>query len=320
MLATGFLFQKNKKGRLVRQARILQDILKYFLKIGENKEFNQKELSDWLADNSNSFDFERNTTKKYRRDKVSKEIGSLLEPLVKLDLINQKGSEYEKNRTNEFVILQYTTVGLLLALIIDSFELECRLKDNRRIYEILHAYHSSNKSSKHQFFLGLLKIYYQQDSLDDLTEIVRKALERSAFVPCRNLMDIYEIVSVSYFTMEKAIVFRDNWQSALSKLEPFSRDLLLHNIKLEYEEQMGNHKDLGDPMLYEEYRFELRRNPEETALQARCMKCDVVQNLSYKTSNLMIRSLNNKPLDIKCSKCGVDNRMVVPIFGNPSTI
>lgn len=179
-------------------------------------------------------------------------------------------------------------------------------------------HHSSNKSSKHQFFLQLLTIYYQQDRLDDMTRIIRKALEKVDYVQITDLMDIYEIVSVTYFTdLEKARVFASNWKSALNNLDPSTKNLFLYDMKLVYEERMANHKDLGDPLLFEGYRFELREDPEETALQARCIKCDIVQNLSYKTSNLTIRSLNNKPLNIKCPNCGVDNCMVVPIFGSP---
>jgi hypothetical protein len=318
LLATGVLFQKNKKDRLVRQARILQDILKYSLMIDENKQFNQKELSDWLADNTNSFDFERNTPRKYRRDKVSKEIGSLLEPLVKLGLIRQTWPVIESNANKELILLQYTKAGLLLALIIDSFDLEHRLEDNRKIYEILQTYHSTNKSSKHQFFLNLLKIYHQQDNLDDMTENIRKALEKVDYIPITDLMDIYEIVTVRYFTdLEKAKVFVSNSKSALSNLESSIRGIFLYNIKLEVEAEMGDCKDLGDPILYENYRFELRGNPEETALQARCIICDIVQNLSYKTSNLinlMIRRLNDKPLTltIKCPSCNTFDCLVIP--------
>lgn len=65
-------------------------------------------------------------------------------------------------------------------------------------------------------------------------------------------------------------------------------------------------------MLYEEYRFELKGNPEETALQARCNICDIVQNLSYMTSDLMIRNLNDKPLTIKCPSCNNVNCLVIP--------
>ena len=151
-----------------------------------------------------------------------------------------------------------------------------------------------------------------------MTENRKKGTRKSRLCSITDLMDIYEIVSITYFTdLEKARVFVSNWKSALNNLDPSTKNLFLHDIKLVYEEQMANHKDLGDPLLFEDYRFELRENPEETALQARCIKCDIVQNLSYKTSNLTIRSLNNKPLNIKCPTCGIDNCMVVPIFGNP---
>ena len=253
--------------------------------------------------------------------KYLSEIGQSLGPLVEIGLIYQIGSEPEKNGTGQFAVYKYSTPGQLLALIIDSIDPEHRIQANHKIYEILQLHHSSNKSSKHQFFLKLLTIYHQQDRLDDLTEIIRKALEKVDYIPVTDLMDIYEIVSVIYFTdLEKAKVFVSNWKSALNTLVPSTKNLFLHDIKLVYEERMANHKDLGDPLLFEGYRFDLRGDPEETALQARCIKCNIVQNLCYKTSNLMIRSLNNKPLNIKCPKCGVDNSMVVPIFANPLDI
>ena len=207
LLATGILFQKDRRDRLIHNARILQDILRYSLKIEKNKQFNQKELSVWLADNCNSFDFDRNTPKRYKKDKISREIGMLLEPLLELGLISQSRLERERIGTNESVVLQYTTAGLLLALIIDSVELERRLKDNRKIYEILHSHYSSDKSSKHQFILRMLTIYHQQDNLDDMTEIVRLALEKVDYIPLSDLMDIYEIVKISYFPYFEKLIF-----------------------------------------------------------------------------------------------------------------
>ena len=313
MLATGILFRRNRKGYFSSHARKLQDILMYSLKIEKIKQFTQTELSDWLADDCNSFDFDRNTPKRYRRDKVSREIGALLQPLVELGLISQTGPKHTRNGTNEFISLQYSTSGLLLALIIDSIDLERRIENNRKIYEILHSHYSSNKSSKHQFILRMLTIYHQQDNLDDMTEIVREALEKVDYIPLSDLMDIYEIVKISYFPyFEKANLFIQNFKTALNNLEPFIKNLFLHGIKLEYEASMANYKGLGDPMLYEEYRFELKGNPEETALQARCNICDIVKNLSYMTSDLMIRNLNDKPLKIKCPSCNNVNCLVIP--------
>jgi hypothetical protein len=237
-----------------------------------------------------------------------------------MGLICHIGSEAEKNGTSQFAVYRYSTPGRLLALIIDSIDQEHRIQANHKIYEVLQLHHSFNKSSKYQFFLQLLTIYHLQDRLDDMTEIIRKALEKINYIPITDLMDIYEIVTVTYFTdLEKARVFLSNRKSALNNLDPYTKNLFLYDIKLVYEERMANHKDLGDPSLFEDYRFDLRGDPKETALQARCIKCDIVQNLSYKTSDLTIRSLNNKPLGIKCPNpnCGFDNCLVVPIFVNP---
>ena len=313
MIATGILFQKDRKGHFIPQAKKLQDILMYSLKTEKNKRFNLAELSDWLADYCDSFGFEKNTPKKTKRYKVSREIGALLQPLAELGLISQTGSEGERNVTNESNTLQYTTSGLLLTLILDSFDLERRLEDNRKLYEILQAHHYSNKSSKHQFFLALLKVYHQQNNLDDMTDIVRTVLEKVAYIPVIDLMDIYEIVKIGYFAdFKKANLFIQNWKTALENLEPAIRNIFLHDIKLECEARMGDHIDLGDPVLYEEYRFESRGNPQWTALQTRCNKCGIVRNLSYKTSDLMIKNLNNKPLTIKCPSCNNSNCLVIP--------
>jgi hypothetical protein len=280
--------------------------------IEKNREFSQIELSDWVADNCSFFEFDRNTPKRYKRHKVSTEIEPLLGAPIELGLITQTESGRETNGIHGYDILQYTTSGQLLALIIDSFNQDRRLADNHKIYEILQSYYSSNKSSKHQFFLRLLTAYHQQDRLDDMTEIVRKVLDRVTSVPC-DLMDLYEIVKITYFTdLEKAKVFLSNWKTAMDNLEPFTRNLLLHDIKLEYEARMMNHKDLGDAVLYEDYRFELMGHPESVALQGRCIKCSIVQNLSYSTSKVLIRNLSDRPLGIKCPNCGDNNCIVIP--------
>jgi hypothetical protein len=284
----------------------------HVLKIEKNKQFNQKELSDWLANECSSFGFYRNTPKVYRRSKILEKIGVLLQPLVELGLISQTGAQHTGNGTNEFIALQFSTSGLLLALIIDSFDQERRIKNNRKIYEILKSHHSSNKSSKHQFFLALLRVYHHQNNLDDMTEIIRKALGKVAYIPIMDLMDIYEIVKISYFTdLEKANLFLQNWKTALDNLEPSVRDVFLYDIKLDYEARMGDHKDIGNGSLYEKHRFELKGNSEETALQAKCVKCNIVRNLSDKTSSVVTRNFT-LPLRIKCPACNNINCLVIP--------
>ena len=280
--------------------------------IEKNKEFSQIELSDWLADNCSSFEFDRNTPKRYKRHKVSTEIEPLLGSPIELGLISQTGSGRETSGIHGYAILQYTTPGQLLALIIDNFDQDRREADNHKIYDTLRSYYSSNKSSKHQFFVRLLTEYHQQNRLDDMTEIVRKVLDRVRYVPC-DLMDLYEIMKITYFTdLEKAKVFLSNWKTAMNYLDPFTKNLLLYDIKLEFEARMLDHKGLGDAELYEEYRFELRGYPEMVALQGKCIKCNIVQNLSYKTSMVLNRNLSNRPLDITCPNCGDNNCIVIP--------
>ena len=311
-MATGILFQRDRKGRLKSHAKIFRDILRFSLNLEECNQFSQKELAAWLASNCSAFEFNPGTPTKTKPYKVLREIGPLLGPLVELGLIYQIGSEPEKNGTSEFAIWKYPVAGRLLALIIDSIDLEHRIQSNHKIYEILRLHHSSNKSSKHQFFLQLLTIYHQQDRLDDLTEIIRQMLERVDRIPVTDLMDIYEIVTVFYFTdLQKAKVFVSNRKNALNNLDLSAKNLFLYDIKLVYEERMANHKDLGDPSLFEGYRFELRGNPEETALQAKCIKCNIVLNLSDKTSKVVTRNFN-RPLNIRCPKCNKLNCLVIP--------
>jgi phage FluMu protein Com len=155
-------------------------------------------------------------------------------------------------------------------------------------------------------------VYYHQNNLDDLTEILRRVLVKVVYIPIIDLMDVYEIVQISYFAdLAKANFFLQNWNAALNNLEPSVRELVLYDIKLVYEARMGNNKDLGDPMLYEEYRFELRRNAEEAALQAKCTKCNIVLNLSDKTSKIVTRNFN-RPLHIRCPECKNINCLVIP--------
>jgi hypothetical protein len=318
VLATGFLFKKDKKGRLNRPAKISRDILRFSFDIKEDDKFNEKDLSLWLVSNCKAIEYEPGTPTKNKTYKVLKEIGPSLEPLEEIGLIYQLGSEPEINGTGQFAVYKYSTSGRLLALIIDSIDSEHKIRNNHKIYEILKLHYSSNKSSKRQFYLQLLTIYHQQDRLDDMTEIIIKELEKVDYIPVRDLLDIFEIVTITYFAdLDRARVFVSNWKSALNNLDPSTKNLFLYDIKLVYEERMANRKDLGDPLLFEDHRFDLRGKPEETALQARCIKCDIVQNLSYKTSNVIIRSLNDRPLDIRCPICDADNSLVVPIFSRP---
>jgi hypothetical protein len=311
LLATGILFQKDRRGHLTRHAIILQNILRYSLKIEKNKQINQKELSDWLAHNCSSFEFAPHTPERNKWYKVLKDKDAALglEQLKRLGLIRQIGA-LEGNGTDVFAILQYTDSGRLLALIIDNeYTAHKALKE---IYEILLLYHSSNKSSQYQFALRLLTIYYKQGRLEDLTEVVRNILERVTFVQYTDIRDIYRIIKISYFIDKvKAQVFLDNWKKAMNDLDPITRNLLLHDIKLESEARMADYEDIEEAASYEYHRFELRGNPKELALQGRCTRCSVIQNLSYNTKTFLV-SLNDKPLDIKCPNCGENNCIVIP--------
>lgn len=206
MLATKILFQKSKKGPFTRNAIINQNILRYSF-IVEDHQFSQRELSAWLVGNCDAFEFEPHTPWKNKVYNVLMEVDQLLGPLVKLGLISPTGFVDGNDGNNKLLV--YTSSGRLLGFIIDSFDPDKRLKDNHLIFEALQSYHSSNKSTKHQFFLHLLALYHEQDRLDDLTEIVRKVFGRVAYVPYSDLMDIYEIVKVSYFTdLVKTFFFR----------------------------------------------------------------------------------------------------------------
>lgn len=229
MLATGILFRRDRKGRFIPHAKKLQGILIYSLKVEENRQFDQTELSIWLADNYSFFDFDRNIPKKVKRYKILEEINLLLEPLINLGLINV-------TTNNGSVVLQYTIAGRLLALIIDSLDQERRIGDNRKIYEILKSHNSPNKPSKNQFSLALITVYHHQNNLDDLTEILRRILVKVVYIPIIDLMDVYEIVEISYFAdLVKAGLFLQNRNTALNNLEPSVRELLLYDIKLVYE-------------------------------------------------------------------------------------
>jgi hypothetical protein len=113
LLTTGILFRRDRKSRFIPHAKKLQGILMYSFKVEQNIQFDQTELSNWLADNYSFFGFDRNIPKKVKRYKILEEIDLLLEPLINLGLINV-------TIKNGSIVLQYTIAGRLLALIIDS--------------------------------------------------------------------------------------------------------------------------------------------------------------------------------------------------------
>lgn len=182
------------------------------------------------------------------------------------------------------------------------------------IYNTFISHLKEDASSYAIFYSALFKKYMQKGVFTEfLIDVLLYRLTNGKQVMTKD--DLFASMDLRSFADPKyakrhAIMLLD----VLKELDPNVRQLLFHDIKLQYQEAMRRgikvyHSD------FERCCFELRDRPDMMFLEGKCLnchsylliKCQIMYYL--KKSNLSPRT----PISgIKCSECKEDNCILIP--------
>jgi hypothetical protein len=199
----------------------------------------------------------------------------------------------------------------LLIELIESIDKECI---SQEIYTILDSKLKENSSSYDMFFSLLFNKYMQKGLfIEFLFDVfIYRLTQGKEVMTTDNLFAGLDLRA--FADPRKAKLHAEMLVEALNELDPDLRQLLFHDLKLEYQEAMRSgvkiyHSD------FEHGCFDLRDRPDMIVLEGKCLNCHSYllikcQIMYYiKKSNLSPRT----PISgIKCSECKEDNCILIP--------
>jgi hypothetical protein len=316
------IFRRDQDGKYTnRNAVLAQRILSYVFVNQELKSskiysepFYEKDLASWLLDNYKEFTdlYPYRPYNKINRpskiERVLKRIKSPIDDLCNLGLIRYENIGRRSRTTDIVTVFSYTFVGHFIALIIELMESRNQENISQKIYAIIDS-NLENSSSYDAFFSLLFSKYMQKGVfVEFLFDVFVYRLTQGKEVMTKD--NLFAGLDLRAFAdPRKAILHAKMLVEVLNELDPNLRQLLFHDLKLEYQEAIRSgikvyHRD------FEERCFELRDRPDMIALEGKCLNCHTYLPINCKIM-YYIKKSNLSPhtpiSGIKCSECKEDD-------------
>jgi hypothetical protein len=320
-----YVFEKDENGNYTKSALLYQDILRYAIFRKKDKPldnpFRHWDLAEWLMNNNNEF-INRykgsHITISNRIEHTQNRTKDSLKDLVDLGLIVDAGQTKIKKGTATTSLYLFTDTAYLVAWVIEGFDSNKRETADNEIYNLFDSNYKriSSPSSYDIFNWALYRKYKEKGVFGSfVVDEFRDRLDSN--IQTRDMQALFQRIGVIYNSnINKAVFFVDLWNETLDELEPESRNLVLHHIKLEIERRMEDRaEDLGS---YEKTRFDTRNSYDLVAVQGNCKKCKNCYSIgleirSYlKVANL----LPSEPIIGKCVLCKIDDSYVINMIDN----
>jgi hypothetical protein len=320
------IFEKEKDGKYTNNALLYQYILKYPNLVGERSandnwdiQVSLRNMIKWLIVTLPEFKL------KYSDDTSSKTVNILrrrirgkLDDLVKLDLLsNEKIKQKKSDGTSDS--FRFTIFGKLLGWIINSIDFDDSIVNdintttndretiNKRIFDLLQQIFktgpysptidtvTSNFISKcmrlNQFgnIINLLKntLNDEDNSIDDISAL------------------LYNLITCNFKEQNTKVIFNSLWDETITELDPKIRNLVLYDLKLAFEQDIGNYVKAYQS--YEKMWFNYKGDHRVVAVECSCTNCEyytpaIMGLMEYKErkfySKIDLRNLTVLSLDI----------------------
>jgi hypothetical protein len=196
-------------------------------------------------------------------------------------------------------------------LIIQSEDSTKREQSLENIYNLLQDYFKESPSSADIFY----SIFYRKCRNEGLFgEIVSayKEIIRSNF-PMSHIPGFLQYLMIRPVgKMNKQIV--KLWKHSLDELEPLTKDLFLHNFKLDLERRMC--AKIGSFREYEKMRFRVASFYDIVALEGYCSSCNCYTPLGCDLIDYLekIHLERRKPIIASCPACKKGKSMIIPFL------
>ena len=328
------LFKKGENGKYFKNnAELAKKILSYVFvnqelksAISYSEPFRDRDLASWLLRSYLEFinDYrsrphnQMNPASKVNR--VLKRIKNLMDDLCDLDLIKHDKVETIIGTTDTFSVYCYIFLGYIIALFIELTEPGKRDSASQKLYDILDSQLSSqvrtDVSSYAKFNSLLFKKYMQKGIFYELLNDVflyRLTLENEVITKD----NLFASIDLRAFADPKKAKFHAQvLLEALKELEPYTKLLFFHDLKLKYQEAMRReikffHRD------FERQCFKLRELENIVVLETRCQNCDAYYLVNWRILDYIERSnlYPETPVPgLVCPECNQDNCIAVPLI------
>ena len=278
------IFKKDRDGKYIKSnAELANKILSYMFvnqqlkaTTSYDEPFRDGEMASWLLANYPKFieDYQSNQMNHASKvDRVLKRIKSTIDDLHDLDLIKRQKVEKINGTSDTFSIYNYTFIGYVIALLVELTEPGKRQRASQKLYNVFDSQFRISTSSYAKFYSLLLKKYMQQGVFEEFLNDVflyRLTLEKEPMTK-DNLFASMDLRSFS--DPRKATLHAKILIGALEELDPNTRLLLFHDLKLQYHDAMrrGLKAHYAD---FERHCFEFRERADIVILETKCIRCD----------------------------------------------
>lgn len=321
---TNIIFKKNKDGSYTRNALLYQDILKYCIngkyKENDDKSFRLWKLTKWLLEANTEFInyFKELSTRNYtvanRIENRLPRIKSKVEDLVNLGLIAEIGPAKESKGTGTTTIYEFTIVGKIVAWIIESMNIHKRQYAIDELYNLFQNNFKGNPSSTDTFN----SIFYQKCKeyglFENFIDRYRELLESETLII--NTASFFQrLLIVPKPSTNSKMDLWTLWYDSVSQLDPRTKYLLFHHIKLEIEKRAEG--ECHAFREFEKVRFETRKNPSFVALEGYCKNCSFYTPAALKLNEYIEQVLNGYHTGVilvACPNCNNNDSLEFPIL------
>jgi hypothetical protein len=340
------IFERDKERKYYTEdALLLQDLLRYSFIINgvsleKANQFRLRQLQNWIVRNNKQIvDYwnenlrRRNTTYSNRVHAMEGKINNRFEILLELNLVSISGDvQAEKIRDLQVPLHEYTKPGILLALIIKTLNLKevitittkkDKIVEQRKeldrvyqdIYRVLDLAFKIKKDSSSAviFYSTLFQNCKNKGIFDKLVERIHYITNSNSNII--NATDLLQrAVYHAFFDKHPDTRFLEALYETLDGLDHEIKKLILYRLKIFAENRFENMQEEISRQ-YEEFRFEMKSDYDQIAIQGYCENCKRKQDRSLHYSELTkFSQTDNADIRVDCRACNTKDSLLISNF------
>lgn len=322
----------EKRDASSQDSLIYQDILRFPSEDGLSpfQTFKFTKMAKWLLEKSPPLrdefkDSDSHMRKSYRLIRKRPFIEKRLDNLIIAGLVEKKGTTKAEKGQTEIPLFALTKTGHFVGLIIRHARLECKIiaamkkkdankrqalmKEINEVDEVLFNYlQNLLQSSKDAYsvialFSNYLTKLKEKKGLGPFISHIVEVLQYE--LPISDLATLLRhAIRLNIKNENTRRTLWSLWNETLQELDPRTKELVLYQLKLEFEERIEN--KVQDPKSFEIERFEKRADPYHIVTQTACKNCGRVEygTLNYLEYRSRLTQIGlNEPLLETCPEC-----------------
>lgn len=232
-----------------------------------------------------------------------------------MGLLKYVRTEKETKGTGTVPIFQFTTLGRLMAWVVESMDPDKREHAVNHIYDLFQNNYKEEPASSFDIFCS---IYYrkckERGLFEALVEHYRKAV--GASIPRLGRRELSRrLMMIPKYDAENSRDFWTLWNDTLVELDENTRKCIFHHLKLEIERKAE--EECHTFGTFEKIRLEAKNDDSLVTVEGRCMNCGLYTPCAFKLDGYMqmlYEVLPNGVIAVTCPACKKDGSLEFPIL------